>query len=104
MQRHAFKMFLNAGARAEYTRRHDAIWPRLVALLKQAGIGNYSIYLDAETNVLFAYLERRSDHAMHELPLQPVMQEWWNAMRDLMRTDERGRPVTADLVEVFHLA
>ena len=104
MQRHAFKMFLNPGAEAEYKRRHDAIWPELVALLKNAGIGNYSIHLDRETHILFAYLERREDHTMHALPSQPVMQNWWNTMRDLMRTEESGMPLTADLVEVFHMS
>ena len=103
MQRHAFKMHLNPGAEAEYKRRHDAIWPELVTLLNSAGIVNYFIHLDRETNVLFGYLERRDGHLMHDLPSQAVMRRWWEAMRDLMRTDETGRPVTADLVEVFHL-
>ena len=56
MPRLAFKMFLHAGQAEEYRRRHDEIWPELKALLKQSGIGNYSIHLDADTNTLFAYL------------------------------------------------
>ena len=49
-------------ARAEYRKRHDAIWPELAALLADAGVSNYSIHLDPETDILFAYLERRDDH------------------------------------------
>ena len=49
MEKYAFKMKLNPGMAAEYKRRHDAIWPELVALLKEAGISDYSIHLDAET-------------------------------------------------------
>ncbi len=64
MQRQAVKMFLNPGCAAEYRKRHDAIWPELVALLGEAGVANYSIHLDPETNVLFAYLERWDDHRM----------------------------------------
>jgi L-rhamnose mutarotase len=104
MQRHAFKMFLNPGCKAEYIRRHDEIWPELVVLLKEAGISNYSIYLDAETNVLFGYLERRDDHGMEALPDHPVMQRWWAHMGDIMRTNADGSPVAVPLTETFYMA
>jgi hypothetical protein len=42
----AFKMQLCPGFEAEYRKRHDAIWPELVRLLKEAGISDYSIFLD----------------------------------------------------------
>ena len=58
MQKYAFKMQLNPGMEAEYKRRHDAIWPELVQLLKEAGISDYSIHLDRETNTLFGVLWR----------------------------------------------
>lgn len=103
MQRYAFKMHLVAGAAAEYQRRHDAIWPELARLLTNSGIRNYSIFLDAETNVLYGYLERRSDHTMAELPRHPVMRRWWKHMADLMRTEPDGTPVAIPLGEVFHL-
>ena len=38
MEKYAFKMHLNPGAEAEYKKRHDEIWPDLVALLKEAGV------------------------------------------------------------------
>lgn len=104
MQRHAFKMFLNPGCEAEYIRRHDEIWPDLVILLKDAGISNYSIHLDRETNVLFGYLERRDDHAMETLPDDPVMQRWWAHMGDIMRTNPDGSPVAVALTETFYMA
>jgi L-rhamnose mutarotase len=104
MQRHAFKMFLNPGQEAEYVRRHDAIWPELVALLKEAGISNYSIHLDRETNVLFGYLERRNDHGMADLPNHPVMQRWWAHMGDIMRTNADGSPIAVPLTESFYMA
>lgn len=103
MQRHAFKMRLNAGMEAEYTRRHDEIWPELVDLLRDAGISNYSIHLDRETNTLFGYLERRDDHAMDDLPNHPVMKRWWAYMGDIMATNPDGSPVAIPLAETFHL-
>lgn len=104
MQRHAFKMYLNPGQEAEYIRRHDAIWPELVTLLRDAGISNYSIHLDRETMVLFGYLERRDDHRMDDLPSHPVMQRWWAYMGDIMRTNPDGSPVAVALNETFFMA
>jgi L-rhamnose mutarotase len=103
MQRYAFKMFLNPGQANEYRRRHDAIWPELTSLLGEMGVHNYSIFLDAETNALFAYLERADDHRMDELPDHPVMRRWWDFMKDLMAANPDGSPATAPLAEVFHL-
>ena len=104
MQRHAFRMRLNPGAEAEYIRRHDAIWPELVALLKETGISSYSIHLDRETNTLFGYLERRADHTMDDLPGHPVMRKWWAFMGDLMATNADGSPVAVPLEETFFMA
>ena len=102
--RHAFKMFLNPGMEAEYIRRHDAIWPELSALLKEAGVSNYSIHLDRETNTLFAYLERPATHRMADLPKHPVMQKWWAYMGDIMATNADGSPRAVDLTETFYLS
>lgn len=104
MQRHAFKMRLNPGMEAEYTRRHDEIWPDLVQLLKDTGISNYSIHLDRDTNTLFGYLERRDDHTMDDLPNHPVMKRWWAYMGDIMATNPDGSPVAIPLAETFHMA
>jgi len=103
MQRYAFKMFLNPGEAHEYRRRHEAIWPELKALIAAKGVCNYSIHLDPETNLLFAYLERRDDHRMAELPRDPVMRRWWEFMKDIMAANPDGSPVTAPLIEMFHM-
>jgi L-rhamnose mutarotase len=102
MQRFAFKMFLHPGQRDEYKRRHDEIWPELSALLSQAGVSNYSIYLDDGTDILFAYLERTDDHRMAALPNEAVMQRWWAYMKDIMRYDG-AVPVALPLAELFHM-
>ena len=102
-QRYAFKMFLNPGCAEEYPRRHDAIWPELAGLLTEAGISNYSIHLDSDTSILFAYLERGEGHRMDALPDHPVMRRWWDHMRDIMRTHPDGAPVAIPLTEMFHL-
>lgn len=103
MQRHAFKMFLNPGMKAQYQKRHDEIWPELVVLLKDAGISNYSIHLDEETNVLFGYLERKDNHTMDDLPNLPVMKKWWAFMSDIMACNADGSPKAIALNEVFYM-
>ena len=99
----AFRMFLFPGQVTEYKRRHDEIWPELSALLKDAGVSDYSIYLDAEHHVLFATLCRRRDHTMDALPQHPVMQKWWAYMGDIMRSNADGSPVVEALPCMFHL-
>jgi L-rhamnose mutarotase len=103
MPRYAFKMFLNPGEAHEYRRRHDAIWPELKALIGEAGVRNYSIHLDPDTNTLFAYLERADTHRMDDLTKHPVMQRWWAYMKDIMAANPDGSPVTAPLIEMFHM-
>lgn len=103
MQKHAFKMRLHQGCEDEYRRRHDEIWPELVALLKDAGISDYSIHLDRETNILFAVLWRSDDHQMDDLPTHDVMKKWWAHMADIMDSHSDNEPVVTDLETVFHM-
>jgi L-rhamnose mutarotase len=103
MQKHAFRMRLNPGQEAEYKRRHDALWPELAALLKQAGVSDYSIHLDRETGHLFGVLWRRDDHTMGDLASHPVMRRWWDHMADIMETNPDNSPVAFPLETVFHL-
>ncbi len=103
MQKYAFRMRLNPGQEAEYKRRHDAIWPELAALLRQAGVSDYSIHLDRETGLLFGVLWRRDDHTMDDLPSHPVMRRWWDHMADIMETNPDNSPVAVPLETVFHL-
>lgn len=103
MEKFAFKMQLNPGCRTEYIKRHDEIWPELVTLLKEAGVTDYSIHLDAETNVLFAVLWRKDGHGMDDLPNHPIMQKWWAHMADIMQTHPSNEPVATPLDTVFHM-
>ncbi len=54
-------MTVNHGHEREYERRHQPIWPELEDVLRQHGVLTYSIFLDAETNELFGYVEVESD-------------------------------------------
>jgi len=103
MHRLAFKMKLHAGQIAEYKRRHEQLWPELKQLLKQAGIEDYSIFLDEETNNLFGVLKINDPKAMNDLPNHPVMKKWWAYMKDIMDSNPDNSPVSVSLNEVFYL-
>ncbi len=104
MEKIAFRMVLKPGMAEEYRRRHDAIWPELVTLLRAAGVRDYSIHLDAATHHLFAVLWRPADHGMATLRDQPVMRRWWDMMADIMEVQADNEPVAAPLETLFHLA
>lgn len=103
-ERFVFRMRLNPGMAAEYKRRHDAIWPDLVELLHNAGVSDYSIHLDPETNILIGVLIRTADHTMDALPDHPVMQKWWAHMADIMETGPDNAPVAVALTPLFHMS
>ncbi len=86
-----------------YKLRHDEIFPGLVALLHEAGVSDYSIFLDEATDTLFGVMWRRRDHSLAALPGHPVMQKWWAHMADIMATNSNNEPVSADLRLVFHM-
>lgn len=102
MKRHAFKMKLKPGFEAEYRKRHDEIWPELSLALREAGVSDYSIFLDAETLTLFAVQKLASDHTADLLPSSPIVQKWWDHMADIMEVNPDNSPVCIPLCEVFH--
>jgi L-rhamnose mutarotase len=99
----AFKMQLHPGNVEEYKRRHEELWPDLQVLLKQTGIKNYSIFLDASTNTLFGVLQIDELQRLDELPNHAVMKKWWAYMQDIMETNPDNSPVSIPLKEVFFL-
>ena len=102
-RRFGFKMKLFPGKKEEYIKRHSEIWPDLVKLLKDEGISNYSIFLDEETNTLFAYQEQSGGSSSQDLGSAIIVQEWWKYMADLMETNPDHSPVTVPLEQVFYM-
>jgi L-rhamnose mutarotase len=103
MKRNAFKMKLKPGFEKEYKKRHDEIWPELSKVLTQAGVYDYSIFLDDETHVLFAFQKLTDDNTADQLPKDPVVRKWWDYMAEIMEVRSDNSPVETSLREVFHL-
>jgi len=103
MIRKAFVMTVHPGAEQEYERRHRPIWPELENVLLAHSVSSYSIFLYAETQQLFAYVEFESEAQWNAIAQTDVCQRWWNHMREIMPSNADNSPVSHELREVFHL-
>jgi L-rhamnose mutarotase len=104
MQRVAFKLRIKNNAIEEYERDHRAVWPELLAKLKQVGISDYSIFRRGQDLILvmkvtdfdFAWQQLANDPA--NLRRQEKMAKYFEPVPDL-RPGERF----AMLTEVFYM-
>lgn len=103
MKRFAFKMKLKPGFKDEYKKRHDEIWPELKKLIQESGVSDYSIFLDEETNILFAVQKQSGESSSQDLGTLAIVQKWWAYMADIMDTNPDNSPVTIPLEEVFYM-
>ncbi len=103
MKRLAFKMQLNHGQKKEYIKRHKEIWPELKELLKESGISEYSIFLDEESNTLFAFQKLSGSGGSQNLGETEIVKKWWDYMADIMKVNPDNSPLSTELEEVFYL-
>ena len=104
MERYAWKAIVKDGCLEEYKRRHAAIWPEMVAVLKEAGIVNYSIWNVG--NELFGYYEcaKGADYAAAIQSQSSVVDRWNEYMKDVMIMEmDPATGAQPKLVEVFRL-
>lgn len=99
----AFKMKLYEGMKAEYEKRHNNLWPEMKDMIHNYGGKNYSIFLDEDTNTLFAYIEIENEEKWSMSADTEICRKWWAYMADIMETNEDNSPVSIDLRNVFHL-
>jgi L-rhamnose mutarotase len=102
MTRVAFKMKLKPGFMKEYKKRHDEIWPALTLELSKAGLTDYSIFFDEETNALFAVQKQSENNTADLLPQTEIVKKWWKYMAEIMEVNPDNSPVSLPLTEVFH--
>ncbi len=96
-------MKLKPGFEEEYKKRHDEIWPELKALIQSSGVYDYSIFLDEETNTLFAVQKQGGTQSSQDLGTNPIIQKWWAWNAEIMETNPDNSPVSIPLKEVFYL-
>ncbi|VAW23123.1 L-rhamnose mutarotase [hydrothermal vent metagenome] len=96
-------MHLNEGQKEEYKKRHDEIWPELKKLLADAGVREYSIFLDESTNTLFAFQKVAGEGGSQYLGNNHIVKKWWDYMADIMEVNPDNSPVSVELEEVFYM-
>lgn len=94
MERVAFCLRLREGTGAAYDEAHREVWPEMLALLKSAGISEYSIFRRDELVVLSMRVED-FDRTWNQIEESPLNTRWQQAMSqffapmDPLRPDER---------------
>lgn len=101
MEKYAWKGKIVEGKLDEYKKRHDEIWPEMKAVLREAGIRNYSIWNVGDE--LFGYYECDSiEQASRVQAESEVVARWDEYMKDILIMEKD--PVTGAqplLVQVF---
>jgi L-rhamnose mutarotase len=100
-KRVAFTMTLKPGALAEYTKRHDEIWPELVTEIERSGITGFTTFVHGSE--LFLYSEIEDDDAWDRLWHSDIHQKWSEVMEPLMNIDSEGIVESSLLTEIFHI-
>lgn len=86
MAGYAWVLEVRPGYEEEYRKRHDEIWPEMLAALRDAGISNYNIFRHGLT--LFGYFETDDlEAAKTRLAKDPVNQRWAEWMAPIMKID-----------------
>ena len=99
MERVCFELRVRADRIDEYRERHKAVWPEMLAALREAGWGNYSLFLRGD-GLLIGYLETADfDAARRAMEETGVNARWQESMAPLFERELEFRR----LEEVFHL-
>ena len=102
MEKYAWRGKIVPGMQEEYKKRHDNIWPEMKEVLADAGIVNYSIWMQGEE--LFGYYEceKGVESAAKVQAESNVVKKWDEYMKDILIMEKD--PVTGAqplLTQVF---
>jgi L-rhamnose mutarotase len=108
MAKIGFRLKVREGKQQEYIDSHAKVWPELLQEIKDAGIRNYSIFLDGRD--LFLYCEIDGDindfvSAWKRIQATEISQKWSQAMSSLLEPaqgigEEQAPPM---MRQVFYL-
>ena len=103
-KRYAFQLRLKPGVEAAYEESHKAVWPEMLALLKSAGISEYSIYRRGQLLVL-ALRCRDFEVSWRIIEADPVNTRWQQAMAPYFEPAEglRAGERFPMMEEIFYL-
>ena len=87
----------------EYRARHNEVWPEMLAALRAAGWGNYSIFL-AGDGLLVGYLETDDyEAALAAMAATDVNKRWQAEMAEFFVAGGSPDKSFLRIAEIFHL-
>ncbi|HVW18858.1 MAG TPA: L-rhamnose mutarotase [Solirubrobacteraceae bacterium] len=98
-----FRFEIYPGQEDEYKRRHDEIWPELVADIKAAGLRNYSLFRSGQEIVAYVECEPDAATCFAKLSESDANARWSKWFEDVIvaLVDDDGQLFRLD--EVWHL-
>ena len=105
MERVCFLGRVRAERLEEYRERHGQVWPDMLAALREAGWGNYSLFLTAD-GLLVGYLETPDYQAAISRMAQTDVNARWQEEMAPYFAELNGRPPDQGfrrIEEIFHL-
>ena len=103
MTRYCFTSRVDPRHLPEYRARHAAVWPDMLAALRDAGWSHYSLFLD-ESGLLVGFFEADDkDLAQARMAATEVNSRWQAQMADLFTGDGNPDEAFVYLPEVFNL-
>jgi L-rhamnose mutarotase len=105
MNRYCFLLQVEPGRLAEYRERHRAVWPEMLAALRDSGWRNYSLFL-RDDGLLVGYVESEDlAAAQAAMAATDVNRRWQAQMAEFFTGLDGRRPDEGFLLldEVFHL-
>ncbi|MFV0351102.1 MAG: L-rhamnose mutarotase [Oscillospiraceae bacterium] len=97
-----FVLALKPGVGQEYMRRHQQVWPEMQQMLRQAGVYNYSLWVQG-SQVIGYYQTKNLQRTTAAKAASAVQDKWNKYMADILETDAEGRPVLQNPQQVFML-
>jgi L-rhamnose mutarotase len=103
MERVCFLARVRPECLAQYRDRHQEVWPEMLAALRDAGWGNYSLFL-ADDGLLIGYVETEDyQAALDAMAATDVNQRWQAAMAGFFVADGPPDQNFRRIAEIFHL-
>jgi L-rhamnose mutarotase len=103
VERVCFLARIQPGRLAEYRQRHKSVWPEMQAALRDAGWGNYSLFL-SDDGLLVGYLETDDyQAALDAMAATEVNTRWQAEMAGYFVADGPPDRSFARIAEVFHV-
>ena len=103
MERVCFLARVRPDRLAEYRERHRDVWPEMLAALRDAGWGNYSLFL-ADDGLLIGYVETEDyQAALDAMAATDVNKRWQAEMSEFFVADGPPDQNFTRLAEIFHI-